>query len=291
MPLEHLVDTFNHRFSELGFENGALLFDGQTVFGQFGTLRFSSQFRPIRQRFPVWSIKGHEAQPSPFSVAQNASHSFETTSDWPQIISLDRLTRTVHMLNYLLLEPNETALFLEVHYQHVLGVKRDHGAFFEDIIRRCGLPLQRIVISLTLAPSLQNMSAILIDRLKNYRERGYGIAIRFDPRSDSSFIEHFRKHLLHRIAPDHLRFHGGLLLKAFPGREGLRRQQNLVKTIRGHDTLIHVTHLSSNAELENADYMGADWIEGRWLESISHHPRLAIGTESAERPMKSSRTG
>jgi EAL domain-containing protein (putative c-di-GMP-specific phosphodiesterase class I) len=268
MPLSHLIDTFNHRFTT---ENQLLSppfdFQGGQVFGRFGSLTFTSDFRPVRLLHDLNIIRGHETLPNVFSPANpDPEISGNDPEDIPNIVSLDRLARTVHMLNYLLLEAPEGNLFLHVHPQHILNVSKDHGAYFEDIIRACGLPVQRVVISLTLGePQTQNLK-ILIDRLKNYRERGYGIAIRFGRASSETLVAQFREHFLHRLAPDHVRFSKRFFEVAYQERYGERERQRLFTALRQHDTQLHITGITTEKGLDLAHGLGVDFVEGRHLE-------------------------
>jgi hypothetical protein len=42
------------------------------------------------------------------------------------------------MLNYLPMSHLGKTLFVEVDPRHILSVKKDHGAYFEEIIIKCG---------------------------------------------------------------------------------------------------------------------------------------------------------
>jgi hypothetical protein len=104
-------------------------------------------------------IVGHTAQ---IAVAPNktrhlyaseietllANNSVPAT-EFESIINFDRLSRTVHMLNYLTLAHLQNVLFLVVDPRHILGIKQDHGAYFVDMIAQCGLETKNIVIVLT----------------------------------------------------------------------------------------------------------------------------------------------
>ena len=71
-------------------------------------------------------------------------------ADFQSIINLDRLCRTIHMLNYLIYSHNGGMLFLDVDPRHILGIQQDHGAYFEEIIIKCGLATRNVVISMTI---------------------------------------------------------------------------------------------------------------------------------------------
>lgn len=268
MPLEHLIDTFNHRFtSESQLDEAPFDFRGRKVFGRFGKLTFTTEFRPIRQLAIPEEIRGHDTAPIfPTSSQRHLGDSFSELGGIPNIVSLDRLGRTVHMLNYLLLGTEEGNLFLHVHPRHILTVSRDHGAYFEDIIRACGLPLRRIVISLTISAQQSENIQLLIDRLRNYRQRGYAIAIDFDSSTPEALIEQFREHFFHRLAPDHVRFSASLFQGIYEGNGGERARERLLRTLRQQDTQVHLIAIENPHHRQLADSLAVDFIEGAFLE-------------------------
>lgn len=269
MPLEHLIDAFNERFiSENELSANPFYFDGQKAHGRFGNLSFSTKFKAIRLFSNTHRILGHDTSPVVFSSANSEySNSFGAVEKIPNIVSLDRLARTVHMLNYLTLNKEEGALFLHVHPHHLLTVKQDHGAYFEDIIHRCGLPVRRIVIGLTISPLHETQLLVLLERLKNYRNRGYSTAIRFDESVNSAFVDRFKNQFLHRFSPDYLRFPISFFQKHFGGYDGHRRKVLLLSALRQIDTQILVGKIDSNEGHEHALLLQPDLVEGSWYDT------------------------
>ncbi|MBW6452469.1 MAG: hypothetical protein K0A92_01640, partial [Methyloprofundus sp.] len=96
------------------------------------------------------------------------------------IVDFDRLARTVHMLNFLPHAHEPVFLQLEVDPRHVLGVKKDHGAYFQEVITKCGLETGNIVIALRLSSDYAQYYQALIAGLENYRKRGYRLTLQFD---------------------------------------------------------------------------------------------------------------
>jgi len=191
MPLQNLVDYFNDR---LGQEHRSsfrpfVLEEGK-VSGLFGSIRIDSSFAPLRQTLKPTEIVGHTAQ---ITVAPNKTqhlyaNEIETllannsvpATDFESIINFDRLSRTVHMLNYLTLSHLQGVLFLEVDPRHILGIKQDHGAYFEEVITQCGLETKNVVIELAVNSQYARYYQELINGLENYRHRAYQIALKFD---------------------------------------------------------------------------------------------------------------
>ena len=274
MPLQHLVDTFNERFiAENNLDSPPLSYEKGKVHGRFGNLSFTSELKPVRLHAEPNLITGRDTSPLVFTPA----HSVDTTrllysEEMPNIVSLDRLSRTVHMLNYLSLNEEDSNLFLHVHPHHILTVKKDHGAYFEDIIRRCGLPVRRIVIGLTISPVYESQLLLLLERLRNYRERGYSTAVKFDEHIGSDFVERFRRQFLHRLAPDYVRFEAGFFHRAYQNHGGQRRRTALFTAIRQVDTQVLIGGIRSETEAQgiasiHPDYVQGSWYEQRWAQA------------------------
>ena len=67
-------------------------------------------------------------------AALPAPEVFSSACEAPAIVYLDRLCRTVHMLNYLRQTDDDGCLFLHVHARHILAVPHDHGEYFEGLL-------------------------------------------------------------------------------------------------------------------------------------------------------------
>ena len=191
MPLQGLVDYFNDRLEREHRSNlRPFVLEEGKVSGLFGPIRIESSFTPLRLTLTPTVIVGHTAH---ISVAANKTqhlhaneietllaNNSETTTDFESIINFDRLSRTVHMLNYLTLPHLQGVLFLEVDPRHILGIKQDHGAYFEEVIVQCGLETKNVAIVLAVNSQYGRYYQELINGLNNYRRRGYQIALKFD---------------------------------------------------------------------------------------------------------------
>ncbi|MGI9213863.1 MAG: EAL domain-containing protein, partial [Methylococcaceae bacterium] len=218
MPLQQLVAYFNQRFiEEQGLANPPLRLKGQVVEGQCDGVWFGSILQPVYQPTDVSRVIAYNAalkvvdEPAhmPSSLANALASGSRTRSQDNEIpnhtvIHLDRLSRTVHMLNFLVFSHEVRSLFLQVHPRHILAVDREHGAYFEEIILRCGLSPQRIVISLPVNRAYCGQIPLLLNRLNNYRDRGYATALKFkDALGESGYTE-----ILDQFAPDFISFDG-----------------------------------------------------------------------------------
>jgi hypothetical protein len=276
MPLQDLVEYFNDR---LGREHRSsfrpfVLKDGK-VSGLFGPIRIDSSFAPLRQALKPTVIVGHTAQitVAPSKPQHLYANEIETllannsvpATDFESIINFDRLSRTVHMLNYLTLSHLQGALFLEVDPRHILGIKQDHGAYFEEVIAQCGLETKNVVIVLAVNSQYARYYQELINGLDNYRRRGYQIALKFDYLAQET--EAFD--LIARISPNYVSlsvrnmedqvYDDALLAK-------LHQLKTLVASVGGQSILQQIDEKKSDLLARNA---GFDLVEGGYYRAIA----------------------
>ncbi|CAD6876613.1 hypothetical protein [Methylomonas fluvii] len=112
MPLQQLVEYFNDRL-EQEHNNGLRPFvlDNGAVHGVFGPICIGSRLSPLRQTLRTANVIGHIAQLNVSTIHKQTipSSELEQYLAQPQaeqtnvesIINFDRMSRAVHMLNYL----------------------------------------------------------------------------------------------------------------------------------------------------------------------------------------------
>lgn len=190
MSLQQLVEHFNDNFErehDCDFRP-FFLNDEHKVTGMFGVAHITSQFTPLHTVYDTVLIEGGYAAQAivstdkmpPIKTAK-INRLLEKTLNKPahvrSIVTFDRLSRTVNLLNYLELAGKDNFLITEVDPRHILSIPYNHGVYFEEIIRYTGLKTENVVISMTLTGVHQEHYPQLLQGLKNYRERGYKIAL------------------------------------------------------------------------------------------------------------------
>jgi EAL domain-containing protein (putative c-di-GMP-specific phosphodiesterase class I) len=291
MPLQQLVEYFNDRFEHEHHSRVRtfILEDGK-INGLFGPILIGSIFLPIRHADRPEEIAGHAAQISVSTYESHQQQTFEIENlltdavkqpvDFESIINLDRLCRTVHMLNYLPLTHFDGVLVLEVDPRHIFGVKRDHGAYFEEVIVKCGLATHNVVISMTVNNFYSLHPARLLEGLNNYRNRGYRIALNLV----SLYAAHNVRDLVTKLAPDYLRINapkpdraatdGIALLQA------LENLKALADSVAGQAILQQIERKEQAALAAQA---GFDLVQGGFYEA-AQNGQLSI-TNPAQRTL------
>jgi len=276
MPLQDLVEYFNDR---LGREHRSsfrpfILEEGK-VSGLFGPIRIDSFFAPLRQTLKPTVIVGHTAR---ITVAPNKTrhlyaNEIETllannsvpATEFESIINFDRLSRTVHMLNYLTLSHLQGVLFLEVDPRHILGIKQDHGAYFQEVIAQCGLETKNIVIILAVNSQYARYYQELINGLDNYRRRGYQISLNFDCFAQES--EAFD--LIAKISPNYVSLSARNMEDQVHDDTFLEKLQQLktrVASAGGQSILLQIDEKKSDLLARNT---GFDLVEGGYYRAIA----------------------
>ena len=193
MPLTELMHYFNdqlqsqarsQRLPATGFYKA-----GNVYGARFGSLTFSSQFHPI---VPTREdgISGFYSELIARSVTGkqfSLDEVFQSLENTEQVVHLDRLTRTLHSLNYLQQYDNRELLALAVQPGHITGVAGDHGKTFEGILSDCGLGPDRVLLHTRLLDkaSLAHFRQALL----NYRSRGYRIGITVENAEEAALLQ------------------------------------------------------------------------------------------------------
>jgi EAL domain-containing protein (putative c-di-GMP-specific phosphodiesterase class I) len=273
MPLQQLVEHFNYR---LGFnDHGSsrpFVFKNGAVHGLYGPIQIGSLLSPVRLAEAPSRIAGYRARqvltnnPDQPLYRDNGEHLLDPPSiDTPSILNFDRLARTVHMLNYLLLpaQAETDTLFLDVDPRHILGVKENHGVYFEEIIVRCGLETRNVAITVPVNPAYARFQQQLNQGLENYRRRGYQIALKFDY---AALGQHANR-LIQTLEPNYVTLSADALNKVREARasEKLQQWNALVQSLGGRSLLTDVTQIKSSALALD---MGFELVEGDFYSSL-----------------------
>ncbi|MDF9392250.1 MULTISPECIES: EAL domain-containing protein [Methylococcus] len=283
MPLSELVNCFNQKLKEeQRLSENPLELRGNRVEGRFGDARLNTELHPVRLAHAPSMIVGHDASLKSTRTAtsgEGPEQVYALAEDGPPVVNLDRLCRTIHMLNFLPIAHDDGSLFLHVHPRHILGVKRNHGAYFEDVIFRCGLSPRRVVITVQVTPVYDRQFVRLLEGLKSYRAHGYGTAIKFDENSDHAFLERYCIEFLYRFAPDFVRLDTAFLARLNTRPEWAKRSQRLPAVMRGLDTQFLLEGVETKADAALARIVGADLVKGGYYEGTDarkHQPHRAI---------------
>lgn len=258
MPsLADLIHAFNRTD---GLAAGELVDEGGRATARFADLSLTSAFQPIvnveKQR-----TMGHEALlrvTSATAEAMPPAAVFDRSTESADIVGLDRLARILHALNFLAQRQRAGGyLYLNLHPRHMKAVSSHHGLVFEAILKRCGLAPADIVLEVQ--ESAIEDDAHLMAAVKNYRQRGYLIAI------DDFGWRHCNLDRLWRLQPEIVKLEGGMIAAAVEDERvavALARQVDIAHAL---GATVVVKGVETATQLTAARQAGADLVQGYFL--------------------------
>lgn len=243
--------------------------DGE-VEGRFGELHLSSVFRKIRPALDTRLTVGLHAYLRMYAESENpavALDEFAAAQCTPAVINLDRLCRTVHLLNFMrLAQGGNASLFLPVNPNYVLMLKKNHGAYFEDVLARCGIPPGWVVISVSLGLADRRVLDALVQGLANYRAKGYRVAVHSHRKPGLDSVE---LDLARNARPDYLILPHGLgpAPSHADSGEPWARLRSAIAVARGVEVHAIVEGIETAAQAELCVEAGASLVQGSYYET------------------------
>ncbi len=244
----------------------------QRVVGKLHGTYVSSVFQPWRRPQDNVAV-AHEA------FARSHSKNGQDVSPWElfaeaevdhQLVTLDRLCRTVHALNYFASDdpgirespqsselPGSSGvpglpLVLNVDARLLQAVPDRHGEFFGKVLALLGVAPERIVIDIRTA---QTFDLTRLRRvIANYRAHGFQVAV------NAEGVIHARS-LANLLAPDFLMLEADV----FPAAA----LATLTATLAQNEVRIAVKHVERPDQLDAARAAGVHWVKGYLLDQPS----------------------
>lgn len=187
--IAELVDYFNDVLTSSGHwtednvfssRSARLQMHGSTVEAEVGPLRLQTRTRLLVN--PRALDRDHDVLASLLVSTRSGR---QVAADTPlrlqasveALWTMDRLCRILHMLNYLAQGREKDSLWLHLSLGHALSIPGAHGQFFEEILRRCGLGPEKIVLLVSPLPPEHPDLPRLAQTVTNYRTRGYRLAL------------------------------------------------------------------------------------------------------------------
>lgn len=164
------------------------------VQGQYFHCSLTSAFEPL-VTLAGREVVAHEGSIRTYAedgVGLAAWKLFAMAADDAALVSLDRLSRLVHALNYFsgpAGQEGQHKLVLNVHNRLLAAVADDHGAAFRRALQSLGLPLERFVIQVP--ASANDDLPLLLHVVGNYRRNGFAVSLQAsDPAEAGALMAH-----------------------------------------------------------------------------------------------------
>lgn len=247
-----------HESLYLDLDEFGLETQGSEVISKFAGLWLHSAFQPVRDIRGSGSILGHEAllRPSIGHDAISPLLAFDFADKQGRLVKLDRVARTLHMLNYLHLPEPRGLLFLNVHPKLLISVNA-HGKVFERVLHSHSVPTHQVVIEVL--ESAVEVEKQLVEAIDNYRDRGYRIAI------DDFGARHSNLDRLWRLTPDYIKLDQSIIKEAEGSAKVRRVLPKLIEIVNELGAQAIVEGIENETQHRIALDSGATLLQGYQL--------------------------
>ena len=171
-------------------------------------------------------------------------------------MKFDRVSRTLHVLNFRQIFNENGLLFLNVHPKLLTSVNA-HGKVFERILHANSVPTERVVIEIQ--ESVVDHDKQLVEAIANYRERGYRIAIDDFGRKQSNLDR------LWKLSPDYVKLDLSIVQQAEGNPRVRRILPKLVDIIRDLGAQPVIEGIETQVQLDLAIETGSTLLQGYFL--------------------------
>lgn len=231
---------------------------GDRTIGRFRHYTLDSAFQPIfsAQDHRLFAHEALLRARTPEGHPVSPEEVFATPDGPEDLVLLDRLCRTVHVLNYVNQAIEGSLLFLNLDPRHVRAVA-NHGVTFEGILRDSGVPPERIVLELLETASDDHDA--LERAIQNFRARGFRIAVDDFGRGHANFDR------LWGLDPDFVKFDRHVVSQAAADPRLGRVLPHLVEVAKARGARVLFEGIERETELALAREAGADFVQGYLL--------------------------
>jgi EAL domain-containing protein (putative c-di-GMP-specific phosphodiesterase class I) len=221
-------------------------------------VHLNSAFQPIYDS-EAGDLYGHEALLRPSlggELASTPAFAFSYAEQAGKLVPFDRVSRTLHVLNFRQIYAESGLLFLNVHPKLLTSVNA-HGKVFERILHANSVPTDRVVIEIP--ESLVEQDKQLEEAIENYRDRGYHIAIDDFGKKNSNLDR------LWKISPDYVKLDLSLIKEAESNIKVRKVLSGLINIIRDLGAKPIVEGIETQSQLDIAIQAGATLLQGYFL--------------------------
>lgn len=221
-------------------------------------VRLNSAFQPI-YNIKAGDLYGYEALLRPSlggELSSTPEFAFTYAEQAGKLVQFDRVSRTLHVLNFRQIYAENGLLFLNVHPKLLISVSA-HGKVFEKILHSHSVPTDRVVIEIQ--ESLIDQDKQLAEAILNYQNKGYRIAI------DRFASSHSHIDRLWKFAPDFVKLDISLIQQAEQNDRVRKLLPGLIKMINDSGAQAIITGVETQIQLDIAIESGASLVQGYFL--------------------------
>lgn len=229
--------------------------DGR-ISGWFFRSKLTSVFQPVINATQNKTI-GHIAYIRSGEITLSSWQAFAQAANDEELVNLDSLCRTIHVLNYFNKANSSYKLFVEVHPRLLENTQSNHGRIFEDLLNLIGIKTSRVVIEIP--PTVNRNWKLLQQMIMSYRSRGYQVATYFDcDKGEDNLIVK-----LGGLYPDIIRVKIRDLLQH-------NAAVSLINTIHHLGVAVLANDIETADQAAYAIHVGADHLQGNFFSQPTH---------------------
>lgn len=256
---------------------------GQNATGEFTAdffgVHLQSAFQPIYD-LASSDLLGHEALLRPLLGKIQEStpdFAFSYAKAHGKLVKLDRVSRTLHVLNFNQIFQEKGLLFLNVHPSLLTSVS-EHGRVFEKILHAHSVPTERVVIEIRDYSNFESQENLvtyekqLAAAIANYHGLGYKIAI------DNFGNQHSLISRLWNLHPDFIKFDLSVIREAAHNTRLHDALPDLVRLIKGFGAQPIATGIETQEQLNIATAADIHLLQG----FIFSHPVSAKKLQASD---------
>jgi EAL domain-containing protein (putative c-di-GMP-specific phosphodiesterase class I) len=224
----------------------------------FVGVQLNSAFQPIYDS-EAGELYGYEALLRPSlggELASSPEFALSYAEQSGRLVQFDRVSRTLHVLNFRQIYGETGLLFLNVHPKLLITVNA-HGKIFERILHANSVPTDRVVIEIQ--EGVIEHDKQLKEAIDNYRDRGYRIAIDNFGNAQSHIDR------LWKFTPDFVKFDLSVIQQAESNDRVHKALSSLIKIVRDLGAQPVVTGIETQAQLDIAIETGSTLLQGFFL--------------------------
>ncbi len=221
-------------------------------------VQLNSAFQPIYDS-QAGELYGHEAILKPSlggELASTPDFAFTYAEQTGKLVQFDRVSRTLHVLNFKQIYAENGLLFLKVHPKLLTSVSQ-HGKVFEYILHSNSVPTNRVVIEIQ--EGLIEQDKQLAEAIDNYRDRGYRVAID----GFGSAKSHIDR--LWKFSPDYIKLDSSLIQQAEDNHRIRKALPGLVQVITDLGAQAVINGIATQVQLNIALESGSKLFQGDFL--------------------------
>jgi EAL domain-containing protein (putative c-di-GMP-specific phosphodiesterase class I) len=221
-------------------------------------VQLNSAFQPIYDS-EAGDLIGHEALLRPSlggELASTPEFAFSYAEQAGKLVQFDRVSRTLHVLNFRQIYAENGLLFLNVHPK-LLAEVNTHGKVFERILHANSVPTDRVVIEIQ-ESGIENDKK-LASAIENYRDRGYQIAI------DDFGKKHSNLDRLWKLSPEYVKLDLTIIHEAETNPKVRKILPSLINIIRDLGAKPIIEGIETQVQLDIAVQSGSTLLQGYFL--------------------------